>query len=298
MRTTTIRPLLLPLALGHVSCFPPGRCGAQGASSPASPVGVPQSTSPWKARVVSSPLLRPECRFRTRFLPNSLPHSPLPLAQTPATQNSWAPPPQESASIGTAGGTRICVLEGAPKELRQAARTGQHVPASLLISCRWSPWGPGGTQREPGVGVWGSAPSPGGTFLGNGVLTKDVGLCESHVASRWRQRPGNSFRPQRDSQARTHGSMLGRGCSTLVTSDPRGTHQGCSAGHAAERFGQVWALQLELLQELLGQANVHGQREPLTDVLQGPGRHRDSSVCCRVAGAVGPRLSPWTWLPL
>lgn len=38
--------------------------------------------------------------------------------------------------------------------------------------------------------------------------------------------------------------MLGRGSSTLVTSHPLWTHQGCSAGHAAEWFGQVRALQL------------------------------------------------------
>lgn len=61
-----------------------------------------------------------------------------------------------------------------------------------------------------------------------------------------------------------------------MTSDLLRTHQGGAAGHSGERFGQVWALQLQLLQELLGQADVHGQREPLTDVLQGPGWNKVS----------------------
>lgn len=66
-------------------------------------------------------------------------------------------------------------------------------------------------------------------------------------------------------------STFGGGCPALVISAALGTHQGCSAGHAAERFGQLRALQLQLLQEFLGQADVRGQREPLTDVLQWPG---------------------------
>lgn len=94
------------------------------------------------------------------------------------------------------------------------------------------------------------------------------------MTSRWRQRPGPSLETAAASAQigpTMCTSMLGRWCPVLFISDALGTHQRCSAGHAAERFGQLRALQLQLLQEFLGQADVHGQREPLTDVLQWPG---------------------------
>lgn len=47
-----------------------------------------------------------------------------------------------------------------------------------------------------------------------------------------------------DRQIQDH---AGEWVAILVTSDPLRTHQGGAAGHSGERFGQVWALQLQLL---------------------------------------------------
>lgn len=46
------------------------------------------------------------------------------------------------------------------------------------------------------------------------------------------------------------------------------TYEGSPPGHPAEGFGELRALHLQLLQELGGQADVHGQGEALADILQ------------------------------
>lgn len=46
------------------------------------------------------------------------------------------------------------------------------------------------------------------------------------------------------------------------------TYEGSPPGHPAEGFGELRALHLQLLQELWGQADVHGQGEALADILQ------------------------------
>lgn len=47
------------------------------------------------------------------------------------------------------------------------------------------------------------------------------------------------------------------------------TYEGSPPGHPAEGLGELRALHLQLLQELGGQADVHGQGEALADILQG-----------------------------
>lgn len=46
------------------------------------------------------------------------------------------------------------------------------------------------------------------------------------------------------------------------------TYEGSPSGHPAEGLGELWALHLQLLQELRGQADVHGQGETLADILR------------------------------
>lgn len=46
------------------------------------------------------------------------------------------------------------------------------------------------------------------------------------------------------------------------------TYEGSPPGHPAEGLGELRALHLQLLQELGGQADVHGQGEALADILR------------------------------
>jgi len=46
------------------------------------------------------------------------------------------------------------------------------------------------------------------------------------------------------------------------------TYEGSPSGHPAEGLGELRALHLQLLQELGGQADVHGQGETLADILR------------------------------